>query len=44
MEGKEETHDKRELGIEAGCKEKAGDFPITLTCKRARIESYTFSE
>lgn len=44
MEGKEETHNKRELGIEVDCREKAGDFPITLTCKRARIESYIFSE
>lgn len=44
MKGKEENQDKKELDFEVHCREKAKDFPFTLTCKHARIESYTFSE
>lgn len=46
MEGKEEKHDKKGLDIEVlvDCREKVKDFPISLTCKRATIESCTFSE
>lgn len=44
MEGKEEKQDKKELNIKVDCIEKAKEFPITLTCKRARMESYKFWE
>lgn len=44
-EGKEEKRDKKELDNELDCKEcRAKDFPITSICKRAYIESDTFSE
>lgn len=26
------------------CREKAKDFPSTSTCKRAKVDSYTFTE
>lgn len=44
MEGKEVKRDKKELDIELDCRKKAKYFPITLTCKCARIELYTFLE
>lgn len=29
------------LDIKAVCRKNANDFPITVTCKRAKIQSYT---
>lgn len=51
MEGKEEEQDRKKLNMEVHIDirsnrstENAKDFQITSTCKRARIESYAFSE
>lgn len=41
--GGEEKQYKKELDIdmiEVDCRKKAKYFPITLTCKRSRIEAY----
>lgn len=41
---KKEKQNQKEVDVEVDCREKAKDFPITLTCKRAKLDSYTFLE
>lgn len=40
---KEKQH-KKELDNEVACRKKSKDLPYALTCKHAKIDSYTFWE